>query len=230
MKYFKLIAILCLFFLISCKKQDFYYKNPIEAIKHINSKNSKISCFSCNISSFFVDSKFYYQKPDRIFLENYFLGKKEAIISLNNQEYWFWIRRFDANSVYYCDYAKLNETTVRHPLRPQLIKSFFCIDQIPDNAILTKSNNLIESVFAQDEYLRIIKSNENNIVEQHWLLNNQNILSIYVLEFDTIARSINVIWHEENHSVKLKVTNFKQNTKMPNQKILNLKKVNLENY
>lgn len=230
MKYFKLITILCLFFLISCKKQDFYYENPIETIKNINSKNSKISCFSCDISSFLVNSKFYYQKPDRIFLENYFLGRKEAIISLDNQEYWFWIKRFDADSVYYCDYAKLNETTVRHPLRPQLIKSFFCIDQIPENAILNSSNDLIESFFTEDEYTRIVKFNKNNIVEQHWMLNGENLLSIYVFEFDTIARSINVVWHEENHSLKLKITNFKLDVDMPDQKMLDLKKVNLENY
>lgn len=230
-KYIVLLSIvLLLLHIIFLKKQPNKKENNLNTIIQINERNSLIKSISCDLSSEMTNSYFFYSKPNKVILNTYLFKREESKIASNGEVYWFWIKKFDPKSVYYCRPDKIDETRVIDPLKPHLIKSLICIDEIPLDSNV-KFDNKIEVSFKDGQHDRLIIIDDGKIQEQHWNQNNAPILSIYVLEHAEVPTSIKVVWHKENYSAKIRINNIKINVKEEESfDAPNFKKINLEEY
>lgn len=196
-----------------------------ELIQKINEENKEIYSISCNLSARYADFYWFYEKPNKVYFLTQVFKKDQAIVSSDGEIYWFWIKDFDSKHVYYCDLDKLQNTRVKSPLQPNLIKSLIFVDQIPLEAKIIDD----EILFEQDGYSRVIKIEDMKITEQHWLLEGKSILSIYT-EHDNLPKRLRIIWHEEKQQIIVEVKKISTNPESPSQIMPKLEKINLENY
>jgi outer membrane lipoprotein-sorting protein len=229
-KNMKLTRILIFLVLASCQRHD-VCESPL-IIEKLNNQNSEIQSVSCRLSSSASISDLFYEKPNKIFLKTYFLGKEEAKVSSDGQNYWFWIRNFDPKCIYYTPLENLEETRVIDPLRPDMIKSLLCIDEIPNENTLVQDDNAVQIFFVCGSYRRLLIVKDGKIKEQHWYsFEDKPLLSIYVINQDIIPSLIKVIWHEQNYKVKISMSQVKINPKeKPKYDMPEMKKKNLKDY
>lgn len=223
-----LLLALILFIIFLFKKHPDQQINNLNTINQINEQNSRINSISCDLTSEITNSYFFYCKPDKVILNTYFLKREESKIASDGKTYWFWIKKFNNKSVYYCRTIKIDDTRVIDPLKPNLIKSLICIDEIPLDSKIKLSDE-IEVEFKDGTYERKIIIYNNRIQEQHWFLVGSPILSIYVLEHNEVPTLIKVLWHKENYSTKIRISNIQINpNKQQSFEMPDLNKINLE--
>jgi hypothetical protein len=213
----------------------FFQKKPknqepnLNVIKNINYVNSKIKSISCDLSEEMTNSYFFYSKPNELILNTYFFNREQSKISSNGEIYWFWIKKFDSKSVYYCNLSKIDETSVIDPLKPDLIKSIICIDEIPLERSTIKITDQIEVSFKYKQYDRVIIVQDEKIKSQYWYINKEPILSVEVLKTEQIPTLLKVTWHREKYTTRIRLKNIKINQeKKLDHNMPNLNKINLE--
>jgi hypothetical protein len=220
--------------LSSCKEPASIKTEDLKKeIETINATNRAIKSLSCESRAGFSSySSLFYEKPSKVILETYVFGRKEAFIYADNK-YWLWIRNFDASSVYHCSIEDIDNTLVRDPFKPKLIKAALCIDEIPLDDIVFVDGKV---KFSEENYDRTIVLHNGKIKEQHWNKFENPILSLYVLEHQEIEefiipKVINVVWHEIDDSIKVQITKVQINKNKEIPPIpSNLKQIDLKNY
>lgn len=229
--YFKypILLFVFVFLLFAFQKKPKNQELNLNIIKEINQTNSQIKSISCELSEDLTNSYLFYSKPNELILTTYFFNKQQSKLSSNGETYWFWIKKFDPDAVYHCRLSKIDETTVIDPLKPDLIKSILCIDEIPIEKSKIKISDQIEIYFKYKQYDRIVIIQDERIKAQYWHLNNELILSIEVIRFEKIPTLIKVTWHKENYSTRIRLKNIKINAEeTADHKMPDLKKINLE--
>lgn len=207
-------------------KEDSIPTDPKQLIQKINAQNEQVNSVSCDLVGNFASFYWFYEKPNKVYFKTTSRNKDQAIISDDGQTYWFWIKTFDPRTVYYCDSSKVDNTRVKHPLKPNFIKGILFFDKMPPEAHVNQYRHTTEISFFDENYLRKILVNHNQITEQHWLENGELILSVYYN-----SDLVEIFWHEENQSTIARIKQLIINPKeKPDQMPLDLKKIDLNGY
>lgn len=231
---FLLSLLLILSFGKKQQPKELFLKNN-EIIESINNNNLKVkSIFYPKINCNGVKSSLFYEKPSRIQITSTLFGNSESELFSDEKLFWFWIRSFDANSVYFCERSNVHLTRVINPLRPEILSKVLGLDEIPSDAVVKQIGGYFEVLLLQDGYFRKIII-EDRITKQIFYKNEQAILSVdfvSVQEVDSIwvPKEIKLFWHSENMHLKMSMGTPQINIDVAPTKMPNLKKINLEDY
>lgn len=231
----KILLLVVLVFFSACasfeEPNEVLSKSQIEKeITKANENFKKIKSIRYEINHLLTNSCFFYEKPNNIMLETYYLFDKKLELVCDDSLFWFFMKNFDKNSIYYCDPKLLNQTRLKKSLYPEIIKRIVWIDEIDDYNI---EDNKIK--IKKEDCIIEIKIKEGKVINQNFQVNGLLVATVRTEAFQTInevivPKTITVSWHEENREEKINLGKAKLNErikikKMPN----NLKKINLKN-
>jgi len=207
-----------------------------ELIYSINNNNAKVkSILYPEISCSRAKSTLFYEKPSRIQITSTFLGGKESEVFSDEKTFWFWLKSFDPNSVYFCNRENIHLTRVINPLRPDLLVRLAGLDEIPSDAKLVLMEGYYE-VFVQEEaYLRKLVL-KDRLTRQTFYKDGEEVLivdfvSMQDIDGIVVPKQIKLSWKKENISMTMDMGTPLINTNVPPIKMpYGLKKINLEGY
>lgn len=208
------------------------------AIELLNQKNKlarRVFCPSIRMG-FTSNSSLFYEKKGNMLLITFVIGMKEAMVGCENDEYWFWIRSFDKDSVYFCEKDKLDQTRLRPLMMPETISMIGWIDEIDPKSKIVRLENSFVSETQKSNIKYLTEFDQEKILSQKIVLEDQEILTMKGENYQYFSghlmpTRILVFWHEEGLSSRFFINEWiinsdDKDTSMPE----NLKKINLEDY
>lgn len=182
------------------------------------------------------NSSLFYRKEDKIVLSSWFLGLHEAFAGREGQEYSFWVRSFDAKSIYFCDTDNLEKTTLRPIMRPEVMVMISWIAEIDQPQGIERSTKGFVTHVKRGPMDILVEFDEKKVLTQSAFLNGLRIVTLEGRDFAEFSgllmpRKIRVTWHEEMISGEFLVEKWIINANDPG--LLpppGLKRINLEDY
>lgn len=148
------------------------------------------------------NSSLFHRKDDIVSLSSWFLGLREAVVGCDGLEYWFWMRSFDAKSVYFCDREKLERTTLRPIMRPEVLIMIAWIGEIETAQEVRKSNAGFVAVTKKGAIDIIVEFDQEKIRTQTAISEGVPIVTLEGDDFAEFSglilpKRIRAFWHEE---------------------------------
>ena len=216
-------SLLALFIILSKMEGPARVPSEEEVFEHIRKFNASISAIksiSCNVSAIGTKTEVVYIKPFKVLaVTSSFFGRKQAEVGTDGRDYWFWMRDFDKEAIYYCPLSKLSSTRVVLPMRPNLITSALGVDEIMWESIsiqegvacLTRSeDDLVKCVFFRDDKMTGVTYHRDGRPMMTATFKSHQ--RIYGFE---IPKEVNVFLHDENASLDFEIKNVVINLEKP---------------
>ena len=191
------------------------------ALDSLNSKNSSAKSVFCPSirTGILSKSTMFYEKPQKILFTTEFMGAKEAIVAQDGSNYWFWIRSFDKQSIYFCRPEKIDSAGLRAIMRPEVICSLSWIEEIRPDSI-KEADGRITATCKKGETSKIIEFDSEKIIKQTILFKGSPVATLAGSSFKdfsgfTFPTRIVATWHEEGMSGNFSVDEWIVNEKCP---------------
>jgi hypothetical protein len=144
-----------------------YLNNNAQRIQSLQCTNVDLDCMQ-GIQSFHVRGKLACQKPKDFYLQAEAVGRTEAIIGSNNQEFWYWIVRGDPYLVH-CSYHDLaNGVRIPFPFQPEWVMEALGMSEYDP----TQRYDLLTT----DRAFQLVQNTKNNqgqVVQKVTIFNRQ---------------------------------------------------------
>lgn len=204
-----------------CERKHAPVPSETEAEKQIcdiNTANSSVKSISCIISAIATRTEVSYIKPSKFIAKTSSLGRKQAEVATDGDDYWFWIREFDRDSVYHCPLPKISSTRVTFPMRPKLMTSVLCVDQLSYDSISIDAGGAIHLKSKEDELFKHVTVMNGKISEIAYSMGNIPILDISIKSHQKIngielPKNVHIFWHEQNAHTNAEIKNVVINIK-----------------
>jgi hypothetical protein len=212
--------------------------DPNSSLLSLNKRNSSAKSVLCpsirtGIGS---NSMLFYSKDDRVTFASWFLGVSEALVRCDRSEYWFWVRSFDAKSIYFCDRERIEKTRLRPIMRPEVLGMIAWIGEIDPLQKTHRSDRGFIAQVKRGSMDIFIEFDHEKILAQSAFSEGRKIVTLEGFQFAEFSRlmmpkRIRATWHEENISGEFVIEKWIINAKEPEiSPPEGLKRVSLEDY
>ena len=227
----------------SCRGPETVYFDPGESmtpvpsegmfpiIRSINERNNRIRSFECDVDmTITVKLKFKAQgylshQKDNFFRLVASRRRVEMDVGSNPDHFWFWSRRMDPPSLYYCRHQFLNNSGLRTAFNPLWMMESLGIGQIDMENVQchdVRGRRVLSQSRISSRNEPVIKRTvidlKQNLVVGHYLCDKTGALmaSTEVLAFQEVQghivpKTIQILWHEENVSMLWQLQNVRVN-------------------
>ena len=186
----------------------------VDYVTEYNLKVNKIKTFTADIeASNDVTAKIVYDKiNNQVHFSAFSRMGKEMDIGTNKDVFWFWSRRFDSK-LYYSPKDQISKCNLKPQFNPNFFIKTLGFEPIKNN-IKTDKGQLAFEELDKMVYLCEI----NDYAQKHYLYDNNKIIAYaQVLEMQevdgfVVPKTMELIFPEENLSVKWTFKNIKINT------------------
>jgi hypothetical protein len=178
-----------------------------EAVNNLNGMNSKVRNIFCptirmNLMS---ESSLFCNKQGDFLLQTWFLGRKEASIACKKDKYWFWIRSFNKDSLYFCDSRNIQETRLRPMMRPEIIRLLCWISEIDPSCKIEKSGHAFVAESKSGQMTILTEFDGEKILSQSVAFKGEKIVTMKGGDYikssgPNLPKKIRIDWHEEKRS------------------------------
>lgn len=209
--------------------------SSIAALNKRNSSAKSVLCPSIK-AGIASNSSLFYRKNDKIAVSNWFLGLREAVVVCDESEYCFWIRSFDAKSIYFCERDKLERTTLRPIMRPEVMIMAAWIGEIGSPQEIQPSPAGFVARTRRGSMDVLVEFDHEKILAQSATIGGVSIVTLEGGDFADFSglimpKRIRVTWHEEKISGEFFVDKWIINAEDPMfSPPKGLKRINLEDY
>lgn len=185
----------------SCANQESSLPNAVSSINQRNSSAKSVHCPSIKMG-LVSSSSLYYEKGGDMIFSTHVFGVKEAMVGCRSEEYWFWIRSFDKESVYFCPIENLDATTLRPLMMPEAISMIGWIGEIEASSSFTRSSRGFISSKDDGRITFKTEFTADRILSQTILVDGSEILTMEGGNYRSFSghmmpTKINVTWNEE---------------------------------
>jgi hypothetical protein len=203
-------------------------------ISAINNKNNQIQNMTSDVDIqisgilFKLRANLAYEKDKKFRLLIKSIVGTESDIGSNNKLFWFWSKRMDKPYIYYAKHEDLFRVGLRNPFQPLWIMDSFGMSTLLTKGSYKKLGNylVIDEICLSTEGGKVarrtlIDPKLKLIVGQYLINGNQLIASSEILDYQKvdnkiIAKTIKMIWYEENIVIIWRFKNTKINVHIDN--------------
>lgn len=192
----------------------------VEQVRKINSANSSVKSISCKASAPGADIEILYAKPSMFIATTSYFGRKQAEVASDGVLYWFWIREFDRNSVYHCPLSRISSTRVTFPMRPKLIVSVLCVDELIYDSMSVDEEGTIRLWSKEEDLSKCVSIREGNISEIDYYFEKSPILNVKIMSHQRIdgvdlPKNVRIFWHDQKASTSAELKDIVLNGANP---------------
>lgn len=210
-------------------------QSPRTAAESLNSRNLGVNnVFLPSIRTGLISrSSLFYDRRGDLMFTTWLAGSKEGEVGCSGDDYWFWIRSFDKESVYWCGRDRLEHTPLRPLMMPEVIRAMAWVTDV-DASLAERSGDIFVSERKKGPFRTVVEFDHEKILSQSVFHGDARIVTMDGHDYSSLSgiqlpKRVRVIWHEENMTedfyIKAHIVNGEDQEISPPE---GMKRINLE--
>jgi hypothetical protein len=191
------------------------------AMESVNRRNRLVKNVFCPSikTGLLIKSSIFYEKPDRMLFLSASAWRDEALIGCDGKKYWFWMRSFDDNSLYFCDLEKLDSTRLMPLMRPEVVSCIAWVDEIKGEPVPVGGPRF-KAEHTRGRLRKLVEFDSEKVVRQEIFVDGKSVVSLRAVEFGRFSgvllpTKVEAEWPDEGLSGTFSIEGWKVNADAP---------------
>jgi hypothetical protein len=210
-------------------------QSPRTVAESLNSRNlgvKNVFLPSMRMGLISRSSLFYDRRGDLIFT-TWLAGSKEGEVGCSGDDYWFWVKSFDKDSIYWCRRDRLEHTPLRPLMMPEVIRAIAWVTDV-DASLAEESGDIFVSESKDGPFRTVVEFDHEKILSQSIFHRDTKIVTMEGHDYSNLSgiklpKRVRAIWHEEGMTddfyIKAHIVNGEDQEISPPE---GMKRINLE--